>query len=300
MFKKMLIGLIGLIIVLFFWLIVRPGTNNLARYVRPETKWSHNELNIFLENMNKDQILLIKNALKIENTKNNTIESQDVEDIQKELFSSSNSLWGKIAGDHKEINYHEVVKWTANKLKINNDIIENYPTIHLEHAIFFKLFTANFIKNWDKMTLEQRQKFLQSILKDKGIDDNKIREMTRMAGGKILSTFIIQQILPRGFALYTTCSTIIYTLSTAIGVTFPFSVYTRAAEVLSFLTGPTGWVLSGIAVIVGGAIIYFGKDLGKTVSAILQIHALKIDSLHQTGKIPDFSDIDNKILSDIS
>jgi hypothetical protein len=94
---------------------------------------------------------------------------------------------------------------------------------------------------------EQRE----TIQRDLKLDRLSGEALTRAllgAGGPLASMATLSA---TGFGAYLALTTIIHAVATtALGITLPFAVYTSATSALSLLTGPVGWVIAGLTLIV--------------------------------------------------
>ncbi|MEQ8200535.1 MAG: hypothetical protein ABRQ24_03815 [Syntrophomonadaceae bacterium] len=93
----------------------------------------------------------------------------------------------------------------------------------------------NEIYNNFEMLPEEKKSELYDKLKIKGASQAAIKASMKTIGPSVILSSLIGL---GGFASYTTLSSIIFGFSQIFGVTFSFGVYTGAASLLSFLTGP--------------------------------------------------------------
>lgn len=78
------------------------------------------------------------------------------------------------------------------------------------------------------------QEELKTFASKNGIDASQIKSLTTigtLAGANFA-----------GFGLYVMASTVVGGITSAIGLTLPFAVYTGMSSVLSVITGPVGWI----------------------------------------------------------
>ena len=83
-----------------------------------------------------------------------------------------------------------------------------------------------------------------------------------------------------GFALYTTASTLLGAVTSAVGVALAFGVYTAMSSGLAVITGPFGWLLLGgfAAVKIGGV------NYKKTIPAVLAVATLRARLMEETSQ----------------
>ena len=96
---------------------------------------------------------------------------------------------------------------------------------------------------------------LQSILKQ--ADENLKKRAQQMGISFIPAASVVAGELS-GFGIYLATTTGLGSISSAIGVTFPWAVYQGATTVLGVMLGPIGWALAGASVIAGG-IVFLSK-----------------------------------------
>src|SRR5215213_8596766 len=90
---------------------------------------------------------------------------------------------------------------------------------------------------------------LQSILKQ--ADENLKKRAQQMGVSFIPAAGIVASELS-GFGIYLATTTGLGSISSAIGVTFPWAVYQGATTLLGVMLGPIGWTLVSVGVIAGG------------------------------------------------
>lgn len=91
----------------------------------------------------------------------------------------------------------------------------------------------------------------EAVLRDLQLDTLSGEAVTKAllaSGGPLASMAALSA---AGFGAYIALTTIIHAVATTLlGITLPFVVYTTATSVLSLLTGPIGWLLTGATVLV--------------------------------------------------
>lgn len=92
----------------------------------------------------------------------------------------------------------------------------------------------NIFNNFEKLPAEQKKE-LYDKLGIKGTSEDAIKASMKTVGPSVMLTSLVGL---GGFASYTALSSILFGFSQILGVTFSFGVYTGAASLLSFLTGP--------------------------------------------------------------
>ena len=64
------------------------------------------------------------------------------------------------------------------------------------------------------------------------------------AGGAWRSVQVLAFAEAAGFSLYTASSTALSVVSSGLGITLPFAAYTGLSTILSWFTGPAGWIVA--------------------------------------------------------
>lgn len=169
----------------------------------------------------------------------------------------------------EEVDYHEIVQWSAKKSGVEENHVSNLPTFTLERRIAERYFEAI----WDKLNPEQRVEVLANIEKEAGkIIPNK-SSLASMSGVAALGTLQAAVNLI-GFPFYVAMSIMISTVAGWFGVTLPFFVYTSASHYISILSGPVGWVIE--AVLIAASVYFLGSPEKETVSVfIMTVNMIK-------------------------
>jgi uncharacterized protein YaaW (UPF0174 family) len=241
----------------------------LLPYLGLDKKWKPSEFNDFTSNLNQDRRNSLKKALKIDA---NIYRSQEEEitAIRKQFLWAC-SHWGPyIFRNENQVQYHEVVQWTATKLKVDKKLIATMNTFQLEHKILESIFASM----WDKLTPEQRLKILKDMDKNNTLDRVGIASMSGAGAIAALSTTVYLS----GFAFYTTMSSVIAAIGGFFGVTLPFSAYLTSSVTVALLSGPVGWGIAAVAA-AGGCWLIGGADIQTTSAFIIQIHYTKMEAL---------------------
>lgn len=169
-------------------------------------------------------------------------------------------LWDDDESMHYETSYHDILYKVANKLEISCS--ENETNIQLQDKITRKTF-ADIVEN---MTDEQRNELEQKLLKEAeslGIDVGSSSIFTLLAAGSLT-----------GFAPYLLVTTTVGLLTSIIGVTLPFGIYTALTSGLSYLLGPVGWIGASIFAVSR----YKKMNMKKLVPAIVLIHSFTTEN----------------------
>ena len=117
---------------------------------------------------------------------------------------------------------------------------------------------------WNRLTPEQREEM-----------DNKLREESEKKGSGLTGTALTGAGLiaanAGGFATYMMASTIVGTLTSALGLALPFAFYTGMSSAIAVVLGPVGWL--GLALV---ALWQLGKpDLSRVTTAVCIIAAVR-------------------------
>ena len=153
-----------------------------------------------------------------------TLNDISTEAIRKALVWRAYNKMTYYFRSDKEVDYHEIVQWAANKAGLDSKHVENLPTYTLERRIAEKYFE----NIWDKLKPEQRIAILENIEKEAdSIIANK-SSIASMGGSTALGALQLAVNL-MGFHFYVMMSTVIATVAGWFGVTLPFVVYTTAS-----------------------------------------------------------------------
>ena len=117
--------------------------------------------------------------------------------------------------------------------KRNLEIGRNFSVSQLEELILENKFKT-YINNLGEEERKKFQEELKTFASKNGIDASQIKSLTTigtLAGANFA-----------GFGLYVMASTVVGGITSAIGLTLPFAVYTGMSSVLSVITGPVGWI----------------------------------------------------------
>lgn len=131
--------------------------------------------------------------------------------------------------------WKQIVTDVADKLGINwPEVLDGrawheLPTYEIEDAIVVKQFQ----NMWEQLTLEQRQQTLVSLRQE---TDAPQLEGFLIGGGAMLTAKM------SGFGVYMMASTVLGSLTGALGITLPFAVYIGMSRTISLILGPVGWV----------------------------------------------------------
>lgn len=116
--------------------------------------------------------------------------------------------------------------------------------------------------NFEKLP-ENQKKQLYDKLNIKNTSEDAVKLSMKAIGPSVMLSTLVGL---GGFASYTTLSSIIFGVSHLLGVTFSFGVYTGAASLLSFLTGPFM-----IFVLIGSGFFAYGQGKKQKVDLVPMI-----------------------------
>lgn len=116
--------------------------------------------------------------------------------------------------------------------------------------------------NFEKLP-ENQKKELYDKLNIKNTSEDAVKVSMKAIGPSVMLSTLVGL---GGFASYTTLSSIIFGVSHLLGVTFSFGVYTGAASLLSFLTGPFM-----IFVLIGSGFFAYGQGKKQKVDLVPMI-----------------------------
>ncbi|MEG4277988.1 hypothetical protein QUA62_10990 [Microcoleus sp. MON1_C1] len=133
-----------------------------------------------------------------------------------------NSSWKQIVtdvADHIGIDWSEI---------FNDRTWLELSTQEIEGAVVVKLF-QNML---DQLTPEQRQQIIMDLRRE---SDDPNLEGFLLSGGTMFAAKM------SGFGVYLLASTVLGSLTSALGIALPFAVYMGVSQTLAFLLGPVGW-----------------------------------------------------------
>jgi hypothetical protein len=182
-----------------------------------------NSITYLLENFDTKELSVLHKLL---NTKENTIQQ-----IEYQL--------GKILLPMSGWFLQEPLSYTKfiNKIASHNNISlsSKNGTIEAEQHLYLTLFK----KEFDKMSESEKEEYLKKLQVD-GLDKNQIASLTA------ITTLGVAQ--ASGFGVYLLASSTIGAISSAVGITLPFVLYTTMSSAISFIIGPVGFLVMGVAV----------------------------------------------------
>lgn len=149
-------------------------------------------------------------------------------DLEKEL----NKILSSFGGWFSETkSYRQILEEVCLKRNLK---IDNNSSIHkLEESILQNKFKT-IIENLGDEDKKKFQKELEKFATKNGVDASQIKSLTAL-GTLAGANFA-------GFGLYIMATTVVGGITSAIGLTLPFAVYTGMSSVLSIVTGPVGWI----------------------------------------------------------
>jgi len=112
---------------------------------------------------------------------------------------------------------------------------------------------------------------LKSILKHA---DEKIKKRGQQMGISFIPAVGVMAGELSGFGIYLATTTGLASVSSAIGITFPWAVYQGATTILGGMLGPIGWTMAGAGVIAGSIgylNLLFKKNEDKLIPVVVAI-----------------------------
>lgn len=171
-----------------------------------------------------------------------------------------------------EADYHEIVKWAAEKSNVSSEHVKALPTYMLEKKVAEKYFEDL----WEKLNPEQRAELLKNMEKETGV--NFDADTISLMGGAAAFTAIQGAIIAYGLPVIV-MDVLTWLLSSNWLIAyfvFPTTIpiMTGSSMLAWILTGPIGMTITG-GLAVGGAFM-LGRAEKETVSAfILTVHMIK-------------------------
>ena len=163
----------------------------------------------------------------------------------------------------KEVDYHGIVQWAAEKTKVDEEQVKNLPTFALENKIAEKYFAAL----WDKMTHEQRVAVLNILEKETGVnlDKNAIAAMGGAAALTALAVATKVVITSISWPLFVYSVMVLQTVAGWLGFTFTAGEIGIGLGTLVWT--PVGWAI--IAGLASASVYFMGSAEKETVSAFI-------------------------------
>jgi uncharacterized protein YaaW (UPF0174 family) len=134
-----------------------------------------------------------------------------------------NTSWKQIVTDVADqvgVNWSEI---------LNGRTWNNLSTQEIEDAIVVKQFQ----KMLEQLTPEQRQQVLMDLKRE---SDDPHFESFLLGGGAMFAAKM------SGFGVYLLASTVLGSITGALGITLPFAVYMGVSQTIAFILGPVGWI----------------------------------------------------------
>ncbi len=134
-----------------------------------------------------------------------------------------NTSWKQIVTDVADqigINWSEV---------LNGRAWNELPTQEIEDAIVMKQF-QNML---EQLTPEQRQQVLLDLKRE---SDDPHFESFLLGGGAMFAAKM------SGFGVYLLASTVLGSITGALGITLPFAIYMGVSQTIALILGPVGWI----------------------------------------------------------
>ncbi|WP_159020633.1 hypothetical protein [Algibacter sp. L3A6] len=176
-------------------------------------------LNTFLNKLSTEELEVLYTLL--------AVKDKTVENITAKFSALTLPFGGRF---QEKLSYRQVLGEICEKENIEFD--SNLKTSELERDIFQKLF----VKEYEELSEVEKQEFINKLEK-KGLNKNQIASLTSIAA--------ITAAQASGFGIYLLASTTVGAITSLLGVTLPFVVYTTMSSVISVLIGPVGFLVLG-------------------------------------------------------
>jgi uncharacterized protein YaaW (UPF0174 family) len=162
-----------------------------------------------------------------------------------------NNSWKQVVTDVAD---HIGIDWSW---ILNGRSWQNLETQEIETAVVAKLF-QNML---EQLSSEQRQQIVMEMTRD--ADD------PHLAGLVLGGTMAVAKM--SGFGVYLLASTVLGSLTNALGITLPFAVYMGMSQTIAFILGPVGW-----AALAGGILFTLNQpNWNRLVLAVVHISMLR-------------------------
>jgi uncharacterized protein YaaW (UPF0174 family) len=134
-----------------------------------------------------------------------------------------NISWKQIVTDVAD---HVGVEWSE---VLHGRTWLDLSTPEIENAVVVKIFQDML----DQLNPDQRQQILLEMQREN--NDPQL-------GGILLSGGVMVAAKMSGFGVYLLASTVLGSLTSALGITLPFVVYMGISQTIAFVLGPVGWI----------------------------------------------------------
>lgn len=134
-----------------------------------------------------------------------------------------NNSWKQVVTDVAD---HIGIDWLST---LKDRSWHNLETQEIETAVVAKLF-QNMV---EQLSPEQRQQIVMEMRRE--ADDPHLEGL--LLGGGAMAVARMS-----GFGVYLLASTVLGSLTNALGITLPFAVYMGMSQTIAFILGPVGWV----------------------------------------------------------
>ncbi|MBD0345802.1 MAG: hypothetical protein ICV63_13460 [Coleofasciculus sp. Co-bin14] len=134
-----------------------------------------------------------------------------------------NNSWKQVVTDVAD---HIGIDWPST---LEGRSWHNLETQEIETAVVTKLF-QNML---EQLSPEQRQQIVMEMRRE--TDDPHLEGL--LLGGSAMAVARMS-----GFGVYLLASTVLGSLTNALGITLPFAVYMGMSQTIAFILGPVGWV----------------------------------------------------------
>ena len=217
-----------------------------------------NELRSILEKATVEELQGLADILEVV-WDTDTLLSQKIESLVSAFEDNSRSVFGVVFGSERS--YREIVAQAADKLGVSYPRHET--TAEIEAGIAREVFETV----WEKMTEEQRQQMEEELKKtaqkfDKG--------GALLGSGSMFAALTAAKL--SGFGVYLLASTSLGALTTTLGLTLPFAVYTTMSSAIAVILGPAGWI--GLALLAIWKLT--GPNYRRLIPAILYVSMLRV------------------------
>lgn len=184
-------------------------------------------------------------------------ESLRPDHIVEAFWWNCQSVFGYVGGS--EPSYSRIVCQVAEKLGIEHFGVK---VEDLEVEIARKVFQTV----WEKMTPDQKMA-MEAELRRAAQEFDKSGALAESTS--IFTALTAAQL--SGFGVYLLASTALGTLTSVIGITLPFAVYTTMSSAIAVIIGPVGWIGAGLFAIWK----LTGANYKRLIPAILYVSALR-------------------------
>jgi uncharacterized protein YaaW (UPF0174 family) len=179
---------------------------------------------------------------------------------------------GSIGQLFQHTSWKQIVTDVADRVGVNWSEVLNgltwndLSTQEIEDAVVMKQF-QNML---EQLTPEQRQQILLDLKRE---SDDPHFESFLLGGGAMIAAKM------SGFGVYLLASTVLGSITGALGITLPFAVYMGVSQTIALILGPVGWIA-----LAGGVLFSLNQpNWNRLGLSVLYISTLRHSKLYRSN-----------------